>query len=255
MMDVHLWTSFILRGDNNARNYLRSGALCDFHYQALFDRLDLDPTRLRYEDISRIPITPKEAVRDDRDAFVRRTARPVFRSTTTGTTGRPTSIYFSAQEMRSYITLGAISLLFHGMVSSEDIVQINTSSRATLGNTCFAGSCARLGALVYQVGLVEPEYSLALLAEDHCLPGKKPKASILSIYPSYLGELVEFGLRLGYRPDNFGLKSIHTGGEIVTAGLKARALELFGPVIFDEGYGMTEPWPLVGRLCSEGHLP
>jgi phenylacetate-coenzyme A ligase PaaK-like adenylate-forming protein len=236
------------------RSQAKRGAQETAYYQDSFARLGLDPARLRYEDISRIPITPKEAVRDDPDAFVRRTARPVFRTTTTGTTGRPTSIYFSAQEMRSYLALTAIGLLFQRTVSSEDIIQINTSSRATLGNICFAGGCARLGALVYQVGLVEPEYSLALLAEEHRLPGKKPKPSILSIYPSYLGELVESGLRLGYRPGNFGLERIHTGGEIVTAGLKARALELFGPVIFDEGYGMTEPWPLVGRLCSEGHL-
>jgi phenylacetate-coenzyme A ligase PaaK-like adenylate-forming protein len=193
-------------------------------------------------------------VRDDPDAFVRRSARPVFRSTTTGTTGRPTSIYFSAQEMRSYIALEAIGLLFSRTVSSQDIIQLNTSSRATLGNTCFAGGCARLGALVYQVGLVEPEYSLALLAEAHRLPGKKAKTSLLTIYPSYLGELVECGLRLGYQPGDFGLERILTGGELVTAGLKARAVELFGPVIFDEGYGMTEPWPLCGRLCEAGHL-
>ena len=54
--------------------------------------------------------------------------------------------------MRSYMALEAIGLLFQRVVSSEDIIQINTSSRATLGNTCFAGGCARLGALVYQVG-------------------------------------------------------------------------------------------------------
>jgi phenylacetate-coenzyme A ligase PaaK-like adenylate-forming protein len=236
------------------RTQAKRGAQETAYYQALFARLGLEPARLRYEDISRIPVTSKEAVRDDPDAFVRRTARPVFRTTTTGTTGRPTSICFSAQEMHSYIALTAIGLLFQRTISSEDIIQINTSSRATLGNTCFAGGCARLGALVYQVGLVEPEYSLALLAEERRLAGKKPKPSILSSYPSYLGELVESGLRLGYRPASFGLERIYTGGEIVTAGLKARCRELFGPVIFDEGYGMTEPWPFGGRLCSEGHL-
>jgi hypothetical protein len=111
-----------------------------------------------------------------------------------------------------------------------------------------------LGALVCPVGLVEPEHTLALLAHRQRLPGKKAQTSVLAIYPSYLGELVESGLRLGYRPADFGLERITAGGEIVTAGLKARCRELFGPVEFMEGYGMTEPWPFGGTVCSEGHL-
>jgi phenylacetate-coenzyme A ligase PaaK-like adenylate-forming protein len=236
------------------RTQAKRAAAETVYYRRLFEALELDPARLSYDDISHIPITPKEAVRDQPDAFVRRTAHPVFRTTTTGTTGRPTSIHFSADEMRTYIALTAIGLLARQVVGPADIIQVNTSSRASLGNTCFAGACARLGALVYPVGLVEPEHSLALLAEEHHLPGKKPKTSVLSIYPSYLGELVECGLRLGYRPGDFGLERIATGGELVTTGLKVRSQELFGPVEFMEGYGMTEPWPFGGVLCPEGHL-
>jgi phenylacetate-CoA ligase len=236
------------------RTQAMRGAQETSYYRDLFERLKLDPKRLRYEDIAHLPVTPKEAVRDNPEAFVRSSAQPVFRTTTTGTTGQPTSICFSAEEMRVFMTLSALGMLFQRIVGPEDIVQISTSSRATLGNTCFAGGCARLGALVYQSGLVEPEHSLALLAEKHSLPGKKSQTSVLSVYPSYLGELVEYGLRLGYRPGDFGLERIGVGGEIVTAGLKARCRELFGPVEFVESYGMTEPWPFGGRLCEAGHL-
>jgi phenylacetate-coenzyme A ligase PaaK-like adenylate-forming protein len=224
------------------------------YYSRLFQQLELDPRQLRYEDISRIPVTPKEAIRDYPDEFVRRTAQPVFRTTTTGTTGRPTSICFSAEEMQTFFALTAVGLLLQGRIGPEDIVQISTSSRATLGNTCFAGGCARLRAMVYQAGLVEPEQSLALLAEKRQITGKKAQTSYMSVYPSYLGELIETGLRLGYRPSDFGLEGIGVGGEIVTAGLKARCQALFGPVRFDEGFGMTEPWPFGGTLCNEGHL-
>src|SRR6185436_7253725 len=68
------------------------------YYARLFKELELDPSQLRYEDIPRIPLTPKEALRDDPDAFVRSTAQPCFRTTTTGTTGRPTSVSFSQRE-------------------------------------------------------------------------------------------------------------------------------------------------------------
>jgi phenylacetate-coenzyme A ligase PaaK-like adenylate-forming protein len=224
------------------------------YYRHLFERLSLDPARLRYEDIQHIPLTPKEALRENPDDFVRQTAKPSFRTTTTGTTGRPTSVCFSAHEMHTYIALNAIGFLMHGQITPEDIVQISTSSRATLGNTCFAGACERIGALWlwYQAGLVEP--ALALLSEEHHIPGKKMRTSFLNTYSSYLGELVECGFRLGYRPSDFGLERISVGGEVVTEGLKARCQKLFGEVQFFEGYGMTETWPFGGRVCSEGHM-
>ena len=224
------------------------------YYGRLFEQLGLDPARLRYEDIQRIPPTPKEALRDDPDAFVRQNAQPCFRTTTTGTTGRPTSVCFSQRELHTYVALGAIHHLMNQLITPEDIVLISTSARATLGNTCFMGACARIGAQVSLGGLVESELTLALLAEPRHLPGKKSRVSALSIYPSYLGGLVTNGLRLGYRPADFGVERIFTGGEIVTAGLKMRCQQLFGAVEFVEGYGMTEPWPFGGTLCAEGHL-
>jgi phenylacetate-CoA ligase len=224
------------------------------YYRRLFEQLGLDPARLRYEDIRRIPLTPKEALRNDPDAFVRQTGQPCFRTTTTGTTGRPTSVCFSQRELHTYVALGALNHLMNQQITPEDIVLVSTSARATLGNTCFMGACARIGAQVSMGGLVEPELTLALLAEPRHLAGKKPRVSALSIYPSYLGQLVTTGLDLGYRPADFGVERIFIGGELVTASLKARCQQLFGEVQFVEGYGMTEPWPFGGTLCAEEHL-
>jgi phenylacetate-CoA ligase len=224
------------------------------YYERLFSKLDVDPLQIDFENVARVPPTPKEALREDPDAFVRRTATPCFRTTTTGTTGKPTSVCFSAYEMRTYIALNAIALLFAGHIDESDIVQINASSRATLGNTCFAGACARVGALVYPIGLIEPTHTLAFLTEKRHTPGKKPQVSYMNTYASYLGELVEEGLQRGYRPLDFGLERISVGGELVSEGLKARARRLFGSVEFDEGYAMTETWPLGGQRCSEEHL-
>jgi phenylacetate-CoA ligase len=224
------------------------------YYSNLFATLGLDLARLHYDDIARIPITPKEAVRDNPDAFVRRGARPYLRATTTGTTGAPTSICFSEHELRVYFALEAIGALISGDLCEDDIVQISTSARATLGNVCLAGACAHVGALVTMAGMVDPAQTLAQLAERHHIPGKRAQVSVLYTYPSYLGALVETGLRLGYRPADFGLKEIAAGGEIVTAGLRARCEQLFGPVRFGGGYGMTEIWPFGGDPCEQGHL-
>lgn len=225
------------------------------YYQHLFECLGLDPGRLGYEEIAALPLTPKADLRADPDAFVCRNARPYMRALTTGTAGWPTSISFSSYELRVYFALAAISALFRGELEAEDIVQISTSSRGTLGNVCLAGACAHLGAMVYLAGVTEPTLALGLLAQKHQMAGKKPQTSVLYTYPSYLGELVECGLALGYRPTDFGLERIFVGGEVVTEGLKARSQQLFGSArVLEGGYGMTEIWPFGGQFCEAGHL-
>jgi phenylacetate-CoA ligase len=225
------------------------------YYGDLFKKVGLDPLRLTWEEVACVPLTPKGDIRDHPDSFICRSARPVFRTTTTGTTGRPTSVCFSAYEMSTYVALNAIGLLNEGTVTHEDIAIISSSSRATLGNLCTAGALARIGALVFNGGLVDPALTLALLSDRHKIPGKREQVSFMSTYPSYLGELVEAGLRFGYTPADFGLRRISVGGEIVTEGLKARARGLFGEhVEYESGYGMTEAWPFNGRLCEQDHL-
>ncbi|HET8682848.1 MAG TPA: AMP-binding protein, partial [Micromonosporaceae bacterium] len=224
------------------------------YYGRLFAHLSLDPARLRYDDIQHLPPTPKAALRADPDAFVRRTARPQLRCLTTGTTGSPTGVYFSAAELHAMVALSALGFLLHRQIEPTDVVHLGTSAGATLGNLGLAGACARIGALADPAGLVEPARTLALLAEPRRLAGKKPRASILSTYPSYLGQLVECGLRLGYRPADFGLERIFLGGELATAGLLRRCRALFGAVECVESYAMTETLPFGGARCEGGHL-
>lgn len=224
------------------------------YYRNCLSALGLDPARLELEDLVRVPLTVKEALRANPEQFVRPDASPCFRTTTTGTTGAPTTVYFSAYELQTYFRLAAMTFLVSGHIDASDVVQISTSSRATLGNTCFAGACGRIGAVIFLAGLIEPDDALALLAREQRVPGKKPKVSCLNTYPSYLGALIERGLQLGYRAADFGLERIVVGGELLSAGLRRRAHELFGPVAFEESYGMTETWPLTGIPCSEGHV-
>ncbi len=224
------------------------------YYQSLFQQLGLEPKRLRPTDLSQMPLTSKTAIRDNPDAFVNQKARPFLCANTTGTTGKPTSIYFSQHELQVYFALTAIAALFSDEITEEDIIQVSTTARGTLGNTCVAGACAHLGAITYLAGVVDPAHSLALLAEKRHLPGKKSGTSILNTYPSYLGELVEQGLAKGYRPADFALERVLVGGELVTSGLKKRCQQLFGEVVISEGYGMTEIWPFGGRYCEEHHL-
>jgi len=150
--------------------------------------------------------------------------------------------------------LSAASEVMQGVIVPEDIVQVSTGARAILGNTGLINGCYHIGAMVYLAGQIDPEQALALLTEERRVAGKKPRTSVLSAYPSYLGQLVETGLRLGYKPRDFGLERIFSGGEIVTEGLRNRWRELFGDVRYIGSYGMTETIPFVGTVCSDGHM-
>ena len=48
------------------------------YYAGLFDQIGLDPGRLRYEDIARIPVTPKEAMRNTPTRSCATPSRPRF---------------------------------------------------------------------------------------------------------------------------------------------------------------------------------
>ncbi|MEZ4681049.1 MAG: hypothetical protein R2932_43235 [Caldilineaceae bacterium] len=224
------------------------------YYAEQWTGLGVHLQTLTAETLHHLPLTTKAALRAEPTAFVRRGQQPTWRTMTTGTTGQPLSLFFTQHEMESYSALAAIQQLLQGAVTPADIVQVSTSARGTLANTVFMQGCQRAGALVYQTGILEPAATLALLAECHTLPGKKAQASVLLTYPSYLGKLVTAGLRLGYSPADFGLERIMLGGEIVTDGLKRRCRALFGNVIIEESYGISEAYPLGGIICERGLL-
>jgi phenylacetate-CoA ligase len=224
------------------------------YYRGVFDAAGVDPKRMRFEDIRRFPMTPKEHLRDQPHAFVRSGARPFLRATTTGTTGWPTTVYFSEREFRTLVAFASMSFMSQRLIEPEDVVQITISSRAVIGVVGVSGACARIGAPVHVAGAVSLPHTLALLTERKHLPGKRPRVSILTTYPSMLGELVEEGLRRGLGPRDFGLRRILLGGEVTTDGLRRRCQALFGEVEIRENYGMTELVPFGGTLCSQGHL-
>jgi phenylacetate-CoA ligase len=223
------------------------------YYRRLFDRLGVGPDDVSLETVDDLPITPKHDLRAIPDAFVNRLSTPNFRAFTTGTTGPPTSVWFSRYEIELAVALGTIAALINGSYGPEDVLQINISSRATLALLLTIESCRLLGTACSPVGMIDPEESLSRLAAPVHLPGKKPQVSIMTTYPSYLGALVQAGEDLGFCAADFGLEQILCGGEILTDALRGRAEELFGARVVD-GYLMTEIFPMGGLMCTENHI-
>jgi len=224
------------------------------YYSRLFTEQAIDPATMSWDDVRRLPITGRDALREEPDSFVCAGTRPVMRAITTGTTGPPTGVWYSEYELAALTGATTNHVLLRNLIRPDDIVQMCISSRAHLPVITISGTCYRIGAIVQVTGLVDPALALAQLSERRSIPGKRKRVTVLNVYPSYLGELIEHGLRGGYRPTDFDLERILIGGEIVTAGLMRRAERLFGPVEFVENYASTEMVPCGGNPCASGHL-
>jgi phenylacetate-coenzyme A ligase PaaK-like adenylate-forming protein len=222
-------------------------------YRDRLDRLGLAPADLTLERRTELPPTPKQALRASPEAFVSSRSSPVFQATTTGTTGIPTSIWFSRYELDLAAGLAAVSFLLTGQVGPDDVVQICISSRALLGVGNTAAAARLVGAATVLIGMIDPAEALSRAAHPVHLPGKKRQVSVLTTHPSYLAALVAEAQRSGYRPEDFGLERIISGGEVLSDALRRRAEATFGVPVLD-GYAMTEIFPIAGIVCDEGHL-
>jgi phenylacetate-CoA ligase len=223
------------------------------YYRRRLDELGLTPDDLVLERAAELPPTPKAAIRAMPEAFVSDRSTPVFQAWTTGTTGIPTSVWFSRYELELAAGLSALSLMMSVGIGPEDVVQMCVSSRALLGIGTTMQACRMIGAAAFLTGLVEPAETLSRLATPVHLPGKKPRTSMISVMPSYLGALVQTAEREGYRPADFGLERILSAGELLSDSLRARAEEAFGAEVTDN-YAMTETAPVAGLACEQRHL-
>ena len=242
MMDARRW-----------RNAVRQAYTGTAYYRRAIDRLGLAPDELTLDRCHELPPTPKDALRSMPEAFVNSEANPVLRTWTTGTTGVPTTFWFSRYELELAASLAAVSFIMSIGLGAEDVVQVSVSSKAVLGLQNTLQATRMIGAACFVTGIVDPAETLARLAAPLNLVGKKPRVSVLSISPSYLGMLVQAADVLGYRKEDFGLERILCVGEILTGALRVRAQEVFGADVTDN-YAMTETFPVAGIVCDERHL-
>jgi phenylacetate-coenzyme A ligase PaaK-like adenylate-forming protein len=128
-------------------------------------------------------------------------------------------------------------------------MQVNISSRATAAVQQNLTVCRLVGARSRMLGVVPVEESL-----DSLLQGGADAPTLLATYPSYLAQLVVAARRRGLGPDDFRLRRIDCGGEVLSTTLVAAATETFGPKLVNDTFGMTEVLPVSGRVCEQGHL-
>ncbi|MEV7924843.1 phenylacetate--CoA ligase family protein [Kitasatospora sp. NPDC088779] len=223
------------------------------YYRRTFDDLGIDPETLDTETWSRVPVTPKAALRGLPAAFVSAAATPALMALTTGTSGTPTAVWYSRAELETTIALSTISAALTLGLRPRHTVAYAGCSRATLPLVVAEESTTRVGASFVQFGTIDPALALERLAAPLGLPGKAPQITHLTASASYLSALVQEAEQAGWRSADFGLESIGVGGEVLSAPLRERAEAAFGAPL-STSYLMTETLPSGGTPCSQGHL-
>ena len=219
------------------------------YYQKLFASLDINLDKLTIADMPRIPVTPKQVLRERQQDFITTNTQPYVATRTTGTTGQPTEIWLSRYEIELWPALAALSGLLRNEINPQDCLQINISSRATAAVQQSLTVCRLAGARTLMLGLIPVEESLASLAS-----GDNEAPTLLSTYPSYLAQLVKAARRRGLGQKDFRLRRIDCGGEVLSTALTQAAYETLGPTLVNDTFGMTEILPVSGRVCNHGHL-
>ncbi|MER7850432.1 AMP-binding protein [Kitasatospora sp. NPDC096077] len=231
----------------------RAAARHTAHYRRRFAELDLDPGTLEPEDWSRVPVTHKQALRARPTDFVSDAAAPALLALTTGTSGTPTAVWFSRDEIDGAIAFSTISAVLGLGLRPRHTLAYAGCSRATLPLVYAEESTTRTGAGFVQFGTIDPVLALDRLAAPLGLPGKDPRITHLTTSASYLAALVQEAEHHRRHRGDFGLRSISVGGEVLSAPLRRRAEEVFGAAV-SSGYLMTEILPSGATPCSLGHL-
>jgi phenylacetate-CoA ligase len=200
--------------------------------------------KLGVEGLRRIPVTTKLDLIQQQPEFQCADSIPQLATRTTGTTGRAAEVWMSRYEIELWSSMSALTAVLRDEIHPSDIMQVHVSSRATASVQLTAAICRLVGAGCRVLGVIPPDEAL-----DSLVGG----ATLMSASPSYLGELVVAARRRGLTRSDFRLRRIDSGGEILSASLKAAAVETFGARVND-AFGMTEVIPVSATTCSQGHL-
>lgn len=225
------------------------------YYAEVFEGIGLDPERLAWEDIPRIPLTPKAHLRDRLADFVAADAEPMFCSYTGGTSGgQPIGLWWSDREFEATALMTNIIALL-GPELDEDIYLFTGDSTQFLSMTVNGRSNQIFGDPTIWGRMHSPDSTLDQMTTAHRRGSGRMRPSVMIAFPSYWGLLVEAARRRGLGPADFGLRFLNMGGELATRGLRRRCAAVFGDMPVYDVYGSSELWGSGNAMmCQEGHL-
>ncbi len=218
-------------------------------YKKKFDETGIKPAHIKsVSDVSNLPFTTKKDLREHYPfgLFTTPMDQIVRIHSSSGTTGKPTVVGYTAHDMEVWTEVMARSLAMGG-TGSGDIVHNAYGYGLFTGGLGFHYGAERLGAAVVPSSGGFTKRQLLLM--------KDFGATILCCTPSFAMHMAEAAKEEGYDlKADFRLKAGFFGAEPASKGLRMAIAEAWG-INYHEAYGMSELiGPGVAASCIHGNL-
>ncbi len=184
------------------------------------------------DDLKKIPFTVKDDLRESYPKGLLATPiKDVVRiHTSSGTTGTPTVIYHTAQDLSNWTELISRSIVACGL-SSEDVFQNMMTYGMFTGGLGLHYGAERLGLLVIPSSSGNTQRQLQLM--------KDFKTTVVHATPSYMFHLAGKMKDLGFEPEDLFLKKAFLGAEPYSENTRKK-IETFFKIDVYNSYGLSE---------------
>jgi phenylacetate-CoA ligase len=214
-------------------------------YRNRFDELGIEPADIRSrEDLEKIPFTTKDDLRDNYPyGMFALPLREVVRiHSSTGTTGKPTVVGYSANDLDSWSEVVA-RIMTAGGVTKDDVVQIAFGYGLFTGGFGLHYGAERIGASVIPISSGNTRRQLMIM-EDY-------RTTALVCTPSYAMFLTEVIEENKIDPERLSLKYGLFGAEPWSVKMRDEIESKMG-IIATDNYGLSEVMgPGVAGECLE----
>jgi len=203
------------------------------YYGKLFREIGLDPDGIRgLSDIERIPFTTKDNLREHWPyGLVAVSKEELIRMhSSSGTTGRATVIFHTADDVEAWAQLMARCLYMAGMRKGDVFQNMMTYGLFT-GGLGFHYGAERVGALVIPAGAGNSKRQIQLMHDF--------ETTAIHIIPSYALHLSTVFSEMGLDPRGTKVKMAFLGAEPHSEKMRRRIEEIYGFKAYNS-YGLSE---------------
>ncbi len=215
------------------------------YYRQKMKAAGIAPADIRtLADIRKLPFTTKDDLRQGYPygAFAVSLDRVVRIHASSGTTGKPTVVGYTRQDMRHWNELVARFLVAGGL-TSRDVVQIAFGYGLFTGGFGLHYGAERVGAAVIPVSSGRSERQITIM--------KDFGSTALVCTPSYAIHLAEVMQQMGVQPAELALRLGFFGGEFWSEQMR-REIQSKLRVFATDNYGLSEVMgPGVSGECSQ----
>jgi phenylacetate-CoA ligase len=203
------------------------------YYSRKFADIGLDPSEIKtIDDVTRLPFTTKDDLRFSypNTMLTVEPERVIRMHTSSGTTGKPTAIFHTKEDIDNWAELMARSLAMGG-ATPQDVFQNMSGYGLFTGGLGLHYGAERLGMWVIPAGAGNTARQIMLIRDFH--------VTVVHATPSYAMHVAERMVQEGQDPRSLNIKIAALGAEPYTEELRLKLQELYGFKAFNS-YGLSE---------------